>query len=137
MSGLSLTRSLTFRATHRMAWPEWSDEENAKRFGWTSREHGHDYTLSVTVGGTMGPQGLLVDLGQLDTLLESIVAPLRGSSLNDTVEPVAAGRALPSCEAVAAWLYGRIAPELPGGARLERVRVAEDPSLHADCTGPA
>jgi hypothetical protein len=39
---------------------------------------------------------------------------------------------------MAEYFFRRIAPRLsPGGATLERVRVSEDPTLYADCTGVA
>ena len=41
----------------------------------------------------------------------------------------------PSCEALAALFFGRIAGRLPAGVSLTRVRVSEDLTLHADCTG--
>ena len=37
---------------------------------------------------------------------------------------------------IAAHLFGRLAPRLPDDAVLERVRIMEDPTLYADCTGP-
>lgn len=34
-------------------------------------------------------------------------------------------------------LFPRIAARLPAGPALERVRIMEDPTLYADCTGVA
>jgi hypothetical protein len=34
-------------------------------------------------------------------------------------------------------VFRRVAARLPAGVRLERVRIMEDPTLHADCTGAA
>jgi hypothetical protein len=42
---------------------------------------------------------------------------------------------LPTCEAIVACVFGRIAPRLPAGLLRERVRIMEDPTLYADCTG--
>jgi hypothetical protein len=42
---------------------------------------------------------------------------------------------LPTCEAVALDVFRRVAPRLPPGVSLERVRIMEDPTLYADCTG--
>jgi hypothetical protein len=42
---------------------------------------------------------------------------------------------LPTCEALAMDVYRRIAARLPRGVTLERVRIMEDPTLYADCTG--
>mgnify|MGYP003296624267 CR=1 FL=1 len=49
----------------------------------------------------------------------------------------AGGRPLPNCEALAAYLFARIASRLPRGVELERVRIAEDATLYGDCTGLA
>jgi 6-pyruvoyltetrahydropterin/6-carboxytetrahydropterin synthase len=135
---LSLTRTVTFHALHRLYRPEWTPERNRAAFGSLSEEppHGHDYRCAVTVGaGPDAPPDLLVDLAQLDAILhEEIVAPHEGRYLNRDVTAFA--RTLPTCEAMAAHFYQRIAARLPPGVRLERVRVSEDPTLHADCTGP-
>ena len=135
---LTLTRTVTFHALHRLYRPEWSADENRRAFGPLSEEppHGHEYRCAVTVSGSGAPRDLLVDLTQLDGILhEEIVAPHEGRYLNREVPAFA--RTLPTCEAMAAHFFARLAARLPAGVRLERVRVSEDPTLHADCTGPA
>jgi 6-pyruvoyltetrahydropterin/6-carboxytetrahydropterin synthase len=133
----SLTRTVAFHALHRLRRPDWSAERNREAYGPLAEYHGHDYTCAVTVAGPLDPAtGMAVDLAVLDRILrEEVLEPLAGKRLNEDVPAFAAGRPLPVCEAVAAHLYGRIAARLPAGLRLERVRVAEDPTLHADCTG--
>ncbi len=133
--GLTLTRVLGFRATHHYRLPGLSAEENRARFGALTEPHRHDYTCAVTVGGAPDPaSGMLLDLPVLDRILAEEVSGLDGRDLNAAIPACAAGATLPTCEALAAWLFGRIAPRLPAGARLRRVRVAEDPTLYADCT---
>jgi 6-pyruvoyltetrahydropterin/6-carboxytetrahydropterin synthase len=134
---LSLTRTVSFPATHRMWRPDWSAEENQRHFGAVSHYHPHDYTCAVTVSGPLDPAtGMLVDLAELDALLtREVVAPLSGAQLNTDLPEFSSGRPLPTCEALVSLLYTRIAARLPAGLRLVRVRVAEDPSLYADCTG--
>jgi len=137
---LSLTRAVVFRATHRLMQPDLSEAENRARYGWTAEApgHEHDYTCAVTVSGAPDPAtGALLDLALLDRVLaQEVIGPLDGQYLNDVVPPFAEGHALATCEALAQWLYPRIAARIPEGLRLERVRIAEDPTLHADCTGP-
>jgi 6-pyruvoyltetrahydropterin/6-carboxytetrahydropterin synthase len=132
----TLTRTVGFFALHRLYRPEWSPERNRQVFGSLSEEpgHGHDYRCAVTVSGAPdAPPDLIVDLVQLDRLLqEEVVAPLDGKYLNQVP---AFERVLPTCEAMAALFYQRIAARLPSGVRLDRVRVIEDPTLYADCTG--
>jgi len=136
---LSLTRTIGFRATHRYFKPEWSAEENRTRFGWTSEEpgHPHDYTCGVTVSGRPDPAtGMIMDLGALDRLLaEVVVTPFDGKHINRDVAEFDYGKALPTCEALAQYFFERVAARLPAGVRLERVRVAEDATLSAECSG--
>jgi 6-pyruvoyl-tetrahydropterin synthase len=135
----SLTRRVSFRATHQLRLERLSEAENRARFGWTTDVHGHEYTCAVTVSGM--PEvgtGMIMDLALLDRILsEAIVRPLDGHHLNDAVPECARGETLPVCEVLAAWCFRRLTTRLPEGIRLERVRIAEDPTLYADCTGPA
>lgn len=136
---LSLTRAVGFHALHRLYRPDWSEAQNREVFGSLSDAagHGHDYQCIVTVTGPMDPaMGMVIDLPLLDRILqEEVVAPLDGRYLNRDVPAFAAGQPLPTCEAVAAHLFPRIAARLPAGVTLTRVRVMEDPTLYADCTG--
>jgi 6-pyruvoyl-tetrahydropterin synthase len=60
---------------------------------------------------------------------------LAGKHLNLDLPAFAYGRTLPTCEAIAAYLFPRIAVRLPKDVVLERVRIKEDPTLYGDCTG--
>lgn len=134
-----LTRTVGFRAVHRYWKPEWSAEQNRGRFGWTSEEpgHPHDYRCAVTVSGPPDAEtGMIVDLPALDRLLaEEVVTPFDGKHINLDIPEFAYGRTLPSCEALARYVFARIAARLPAGVGLTRVRIAEDATLHADCEG--
>lgn len=138
----TLTRAVTFHALHRYHRPEWSAEENRRRFGWTADApgHGHLYRLEVTVAGPLDPvTSMIVDLGVLDDLIgRRIVGQLAGRHLNDAVPAFRDGAELPSCEALARWCWLQLHEALPAPARLDRIRVAEDESLWAECAaGPA
>ena len=132
-----LTRMVRFRAEHHYWVPDWPADRNREAFGSLSEPHQHDYTCGVTVSGPVETRtGMLLDLGFLDRILaDEILRPLDGRDLNRDVPEFAAGRTLPTCEALAIWLFRRIAPRLPHEVRLERVCVAEDPTLRAECTG--
>ena len=134
-----LTRTVGFRATHRYYKPEWSAEANRARFGWTTEEpgHSHNYRCAVTVSGPLDPEtGTIIDLPLLDRLLaELVVARFDGKHINLDVAEFAYGRLLPTCEALAQHFYGRIAPRLPAGVALQRVRVSEDATLAAEYGG--
>jgi 6-pyruvoyl-tetrahydropterin synthase len=117
----SLTRTVGFHARHRL------DQE--------ADPHGHDYQCAVTVGGPLDESGMIIDLIVFDGILaEEVVKPFAGKYLNLDVPAFANGRPLPTCEAMATYLFGRIAPRLPAEVVLERVRIAEDATLYGDCT---
>jgi 6-pyruvoyltetrahydropterin/6-carboxytetrahydropterin synthase len=79
---------------------------------------------------------MVVDLALLDRILhDEVLAPFDGKHLNLDVPAFADGRVLPTCEAIAAYVFPRVAARLPSGVLLERVRISEDPTLYGDCTG--
>ena len=134
----SLTRTVGFHALHRLYRPEWSDARNRKAFGSVSDApgHGHNYKCSVTVRGQLDHSGMMLDLALLDRILEDeVLAPFSDKHLNLDVPAFAYGKTLPTCEALAVYVFRRIIPRLPADLVLERVRIMEDPSLYADCTG--
>ena len=135
---IELTRTVGFRAVHRLYRADWSPERNREAFGPLSDPpgHPHDYTCAVTVTGTLDRvMGMVMDLVELDRILrDEIVTPFEGRNLNQAVAEFASGT-LPTCESLASLVYRRVAPRLPAGVTLARVRVAEDATLHADCTG--
>ena len=134
----SLTRTVGFHAWHRYYRPDWSEARNREVFGPLADPpgHGHDYQCAVTVAGRLDDTGMIVDLALLDRILqEEVLTPFAGKHFNLDVPAFASGRPLPTCEAIASYLFRRIAARLPNGVALERVRIAEDPTLYADCTG--
>jgi 6-pyruvoyltetrahydropterin/6-carboxytetrahydropterin synthase len=136
----SLTRTVSFHATHRYYRPEWTESRNREVFGSLADPpgHAHDYQCAVTVGGPVSESGMLLDLAFLDRILsEEVLQPFEGKHLNLDVPAFAYGHTLPTCEAIATYLFPRIAARLPRDIVLERVRIMEDPSLYADCTGLA
>jgi 6-pyruvoyl-tetrahydropterin synthase len=74
----------------------------------------------------------------LDRILQDeVLTPFAGKHLNLDVPAFAYGKMLPTCEAIADYVFRRIASRLPADLVLERVRIMEDPTLYADCTGVA
>jgi 6-pyruvoyl-tetrahydropterin synthase len=94
------------------------------------------YRIEVTVRPTADSARSEVDLATLDDILtQRLVAPLGGSDLNAAIPEFASGARLPTCEAFAEWCWRTVAKHLPPGVDLEHVRVAEDGTLWADCSG--
>ena len=134
----ALSRTVGFHALHRYYRPEWSEQRNREVFGPLADPpgHGHDYRCRVTVSGPIDDMGMVVDLRLLDGILhDEVLVPLAGKHLNLDLPPFAYGQTLPTCEAIAAYLFPLIAARLPAGVVLERVRIEEDPTLYGDCTG--
>jgi 6-pyruvoyltetrahydropterin/6-carboxytetrahydropterin synthase len=137
MPTVRLTRVVVFSAAHRYFRPDWSPEQNAEVFGACAEEHDHRYECHVTVAGPMDEEtAMILRLDDLDRVLgEEITERLDQKNINRDVPDFAPGKQLPTCEALAVHLWGRLEPRLPVGVRLERVRVQEDPSLFAEYDG--
>ena len=136
----SLTRTVTFHAVHRYYRPDWTEARNREVFGALASPpgHGHDYQCAVTVAGPLDDAGMIMDLTLLDRILkDEVLTPFAGKHFNLDVPAFANGRPLPTCEAIAGYVFGQIAGRLPAGVSLQRVRIMEDPTLYADCTGPS
>ena len=134
----SLTRTVAFHALHRLYRPDWGEARNREVFGPVSDApgHGHDYQCAVTVRGRLNENGMIVDLALLDRILQDeVLDPFAGKHFNLDVPAFAYGKTLPTCEAIAAYVFQRVAPRLPAELVLERVRIMEDPTLYGDCTG--
>lgn len=139
MSVARLTRVVRFSAAHRYHRPDWGPEENARAFGLCAREHGHghNYRCAVTVQGTVARDtGMVMDLAALDRLLvEEVRDPLDHRHLNHDVPEFAFGETIPTAEAIAVWVWRRLAPRLPAQIRLHAVRIEEDDDLFAEFFG--
>ena len=133
---ITLERRYRFSASHLYRRPEWDEAENRARFGKCANlpGHGHNYRLYVTVRGEVDPvTGFVVDLGRLDALVnEHVVERLDHQHLNAALPEFAEGGAIPSSENLIRWIHGQLVDELPEGARLVRLRLAEDEDLAAE-----
>src|SRR5258708_11849398 len=73
MPYVTVTRRLMFNAAHRVHNPALSNEENLALFGKCNNPnwHGHNYTLDVSVRGTIDERsGHVLDLGKLKAIVE-------------------------------------------------------------------
>lgn len=66
--------------------------------------HGHNYTVNVTLKGSLDNNGFLIDLDKLETLIYThVIYPLDNSFLNDQLKPLN-----PTVEVLALYLYHEI-----------------------------
>ena len=127
------TRRFAFSASHRYRVAGWSDDENARAFGWLTVPHGHNYTLDVTLRGPIDEAtGMVVDLAELKRIVgETVVERFDHADLSE--DPLFRDR-VPTTENIAIMVWDLLAPKL-GPDRLHRVRVWEDPTLYVDHEG--
>jgi 6-pyruvoyl-tetrahydropterin synthase len=132
-----LTRIVEFSATHCIRRADWPDERNAREFGRAAVEHGHRYQCRVTVKGPLAADvGGVMSLEALDRLLaQQVTTRLDGKSINQALPEFGAGRRLATGEALAVYLWERIAPQLPRGVALHAVRVQEGPHIYSEYFG--
>ena len=133
---IRLERRYRFSASHLYRRPQWSEEENRRRFGKCANlpGHGHNYRLFVTIEGMVDPQsGFVVDLGALDAVIaEKVLERLDHQHLNSALPEFAAGGSIPSSENLVRWIHSQLAASLPDGASLARIRLEEDEDLAAE-----
>lgn len=127
-----LERRYRFSASHLYRRPEWSEEENRARFGRCTNPHGHNYRLYVQVAGEPHPAtGFIVDLADLDRLVTNQVLDRLDHQHLNALPEFAEGGLIPSSESLVAWIHRALAPALPPGVELVRLRVEEDEDLAA------
>lgn len=71
---ISISKAYSFDSAHMLWKPEWSDDKNLEVFGKCAREHGHTYTLDVTVSGEVDPEtGMILNYFDLDKIVKPYV----------------------------------------------------------------
>ncbi len=131
-----LTRKCEFSASHYYHNPDFTAEENQRRFGKCNNPHGHghNYTLELTVKGEVdATTGFVMDLKDLKEILNREVLDVMDHRfLNKEVPEFA--KEIPTTENIAISIWKRVGPKLKI-AQLYRVRVYETPDLFADYYG--
>jgi 6-pyruvoyltetrahydropterin/6-carboxytetrahydropterin synthase len=119
---VELAKEFTFEAAHRL--PRVAPGHKCGRL------HGHSFRLVVRVGGPVSPDtGWLIDFSIIgDTVKERIVARLDHYYLNEIP-----GLDNPTSENLAVWIWGELAPLLPG---LCEVVVHETCTASCSYRGP-
>ena len=137
MPTVRVTRLLHFSAAHRLARPDWTDEQNRRAFGDCANPnwHGHNYELEVTVAGPVADStGYVMDLKDLKDLVNRhVVADLDHRNLNLDV-PWLEG-VVPSTENVVVRIWDRLAPLIEPPTVLERLVLRETPRHWVEYSG--
>lgn len=133
---VSITRRFEFSASHRYWREDWSKERNEQVFGKCTSPygHGHNYTLDVTVAGVPDPRtGMVVNIADLKAIVGAVLEEFDHRHLNEDT-PYFKDR-IPTTENIVRVLWDLIAPRLPEGAALERLRLYELNDLWAEYDG--
>jgi len=119
-----ITRRATFAAAHILCRDDWSDEKNRDVFGACATDHGHNYVVEVTVGGTLDEgTGMVVNLKEVDAVLRrEFIDAVDHRHLNRDVAFLRG--VIPTAENVALAAFRQLEPHLKP-ARLLKVRVVE------------
>lgn len=123
---MKLTRRYRFSASHRLATPALSEDENRQLYGKCNNPfgHGHDYVLDVTVEGPADANGLVVERHALDQVVRSrVLNQLDHRNLN--VDVPAMANVVPTTENLASAIRAALERDWPLEARLSRVRISE------------
>ena len=99
-------KEFTFEAAHRLPFVP-PDHKCA-------RLHGHSFRVEIHVAGEVGDQsGWIIDFAEIKAAFKPLEAQLDHHYLNE-IE----GLENPTSENIAAWIWDRLLPALPGLARL-------------------
>ncbi len=134
----SLTRRVSFTATHRYWRSDWSPARNEHHFGAATAAHSHDYACDVSVTGALDEEtGMVVDLGLLDRILDREVrSRFHGTDITVQLPEFGDGKLIPTGENLARFIFERVASALAGAATLASVIVREDETISSEYTGP-
>jgi len=135
-----LTRKCEFSASHYYHNPEFSAAENRRIFGKCNNlnGHGHNYTLELTVKGSVDSQtGFVINLVDLKEILNrEVLDVFDHRHLNKEVPEFA--KQIPTSENIAISIWNRVEPKLKMlNAVIHRVRLYETPDLFVDFYGEA
>ncbi len=136
MPDVTVTRRLMFNAAHRVHNPALSDEENTRLFGKCNNPnwHGHNYTLDVSVRGTIDPRtGYVIDLGALKRLVEEcVVNEIDHRNFNLDVRFMQG--VIPTSENIIVAIWRELEPAVRPG-RLARLVLWETPNNYVEYAG--
>ena len=104
---MDIWKEFTFEAAHRL--PNLPDGHKCKRL------HGHSFRVRIHVGGEIDPKlGWVADFAEIQRAFVPILETLDHNYLNE-IE----GLENPTSEILARWIWDRLAPHLPGLAKVE------------------
>lgn len=118
-----VTKTVTFDSAHYL-----SEYDGPCR-----RNHGHRFSLEVTVSGSIDPfTGMVLDFNSLSEILKGVVRTFDHHCLNDAA-PELAWR--PTAEIMSVFIWECLVHHLPDGVLLQKVRLYETPTSCVEYEG--
>ena len=79
-----ISKQYSFDSMHQLWNDDWSADKNHRVFGKCAREHGHTYTLEVTIGGPINTNtGMILNYFELDKIMKPMIETLDHYNLNE------------------------------------------------------
>ena len=121
-----LTQRFEFSAAHRLNNPALDEQRNREVFGKCNNPagHGHNYEFEVTLAGTVGNSGHLIDPDDFAGIVNRQVID-RFDHRNLNMETSEFASVIPSVENIAKAIHDLLADQFVAPVRLHQVRVWE------------
>lgn len=108
-----------FRASHQLMLPDGAKEPL----------HHHNWVVTASISSDkLDSMGLVMDFSQLKAMVKKTTDEFDNAQL-DSIDYFR--RNNPSAENIAKYIYDRLEPELPSGAKLRSIKVIEEPGCSA------
>jgi 6-pyruvoyltetrahydropterin/6-carboxytetrahydropterin synthase len=123
-TSLLVTRRATFAAAHVLRREDWSEQRNREVFGACAGEHGHNYSLEVSVSGPLDSgTGMVINLKALDAAIRTaVIEHVDHRHLNRDV--LFLDGVIPTAENLAVAFWAQLEANLEG-AQLQRIKLVE------------
>ena len=104
---VQVTKSYKINCVHRHHNPDLTQLENKKLYGKCSAIHDHEYTVEVSLCGSLNEDGQVIGLDEVDKIVnQNLVKPFHKTYLNDEMGNT-------SGELISELFYKRLSPVLP------------------------
>lgn len=131
MNEIIITRRFYFCASHRYYLENLSFEENLKLFGKTTYEHGHNYTLFVSIRGKINKEtDMVVNISEIKAIVNEIIEKYYDHKNLNLDNPFFKNR-LPTTENIALSFWYFLKEKL----NLYKILVYEGDEIFSECKG--
>ena len=130
-----ITKKYTFCAAHRYWNEKWDEERNYQAFGDDIKNHGHNYTLSITIKGPINQDtGFIICLKKLNLIVnKNVINILDHSQIENDIKWFKDKQ--PSTENMVIFIWDQIVDLIPEPSSLYCVKLQETPTIYTEYFG--